>query len=67
MSENHGSVYEATYNRALISIRLRYAKVGQPYTDAGERRCDVNGLPRTDREIFELVWGPEEAKRICGP
>jgi hypothetical protein len=30
----------------------------------GERRCDENGLPRTDREIFELIWGPEEAERI---
>jgi hypothetical protein len=68
MSERPGSVYDATYNRALASARLNYANVGLPFTDAyGERRCEVNGLPRTDRQLFELVWGLEEADRICGP
>ena len=66
MSQNPTGVYDTTYTRALLSIRLRYANVGQPYTgNHGDRRCDVNGLPRTDCEIFELVWGPEEADRIC--
>ena len=31
----------------------------------GERCCNVNGKARTDRQMFELVWGPEEAERIC--
>jgi hypothetical protein len=66
MSKNHEIAFETAYNRALLGIRLRYEHVGLPYLDAqGGRRCDVNWLPRTDREIFELVWGPEPAARIC--
>jgi hypothetical protein len=54
--EARGSVYDTTYHRALASARLKYANVGLPFTDAdGERRCDVNGLPRSDRQLFELV------------
>jgi hypothetical protein len=63
MSEHPIGAYDIT----LVGIRLRYANVGLPYMDAhGERRCDVHGLPRTDREIFELILGPEEAERISG-
>jgi hypothetical protein len=67
MEDRHRREYETTYNYALMSLRLRYVNVGLPYTNAhGERRCEVNGLPRTDHELFKLLWGPKEADRICG-
>ena len=58
--------YEDAYDRAVHSARFNYPNVSGPYIGAdGKRRCDVNGKARTDHQMFELVWGSEEAERIC--
>jgi hypothetical protein len=58
-------LYEGIYVHALAALERRGQKVGKSYTSEDQRFCDVEGIPRRDRAIFELAWGNDAADDLC--
>jgi len=57
--------YEKAYKDAREALYLRGRKIGkQLYQQDGLRYCLADGLPVTDREIFQDAWGKPTADKI---
>ena len=62
MTKQH---YEDFYKSALWCLsELRGQRVESELSKDGIRYVHVDGIPRTDDQVFELAWGRETAEHI---
>jgi hypothetical protein len=61
----NNDAYEQAYTEARAVLHRRGRLVESPTIgNDGIRYCRVNGLPLTDREVFEDAWGEGLAEEI---
>lgn len=56
--------YEDAYAEALRCLFDTGHAVGKPSHDGTARYCMVNGHRLTDKDVLELWWEPEIARKI---
>lgn len=55
--------YEDAYQEVLRCLG-EASSIGTPYFEDSERTCLIDGVPLSDNQIFERLWGPGIAARI---